>query len=701
MAAPEWWTQRRFGLLVHSNLATVPAWAPIGQYPEWYQAHIDGDVPDTLLHESPMVETLAHHRDRWAHIEHYDDFFPFLTFDEYDPDAWAALARDTGMTYAVMVAKHHDGLCWWDAPGTDRSVMHDGPKRNVLGEFAAACERADLAFGTYYSLLDWGDARYPSAAYVDEVVHPQVLDLVRRYGSKMLWGDGHWGGGEGHWRSNDLIDAARRIDDDIVVNDRWWSERTGVRTYEYRTPDAILDTPWEMRRGLGGGFGHNRAEGPEHLLTAGQIVSLLTEVIAKGGHLLLGVGPDASGRIPDLHAERLRAAGGWVRRHSDLVARAVPWRKWGDDESRYLVLDDVLHVVDVSGRGRFAALDRSAGTVAAMCTIEGQAVPFDQDERGARLTRPPRKQSRLPIVYRVELESRRPAPIRLFPDAVPQPMILSDIVADAASGSIVQLGEGTYVGPARIADGVTVRGLGPDRTRIDGFESHAVTLGAGSKIEHCTLAGGGTRIVWLPKVAVRVIGAGAQLLGCRVDGHIEVAASDVRVTSCSASGLVAADCDRLGVVRSTFRGMSWDCGVDVTGGSGHVVENCEFKRLLVAVRLTGTVGAIVRANRIAARWTGTHLIDTDGTEVTGNSYRNVSRAINVDGGNLAEISGNAVVGGDSGCVLQRGASGVSIAGNMWDQCRIGMMAWDAGDFRQYDNSATDLSDPDSSVITGP
>ena len=257
MGAPRWWEQRRFGLLVHANLATVPAWAPIGQYADWYRAHIER-VPDVLLQTSPLVETLAHHRDRWGHIERYDDFLPFLTFEAFDADEWTALARDAGMSYAIMTAKHHDGLCWWDAPGAARTVLHDGPARNVLGEFATACERADLPFGTSYSLLDWADDRYPGCSYVDEVVHPQVLDLVSRYGTKLLWGDGHWGAGGSHWRSDQLVAAVRRVDPDVVVNDRWWAEGPTVRTFEFRTPDAILAEPWESRRALGGSFGHNR-----------------------------------------------------------------------------------------------------------------------------------------------------------------------------------------------------------------------------------------------------------------------------------------------------------------------------------------------------------------------------------------------------------------------------------------------------------
>ncbi len=699
MGPPLWWKQRRFGLLVQASAATVPAWAPIGQYAGWYRAHIDPDAPDVMLHPSPLVETLAHHRDRWSHIEHYDDFLPFLTFDEYDPDAWAALARDAGMGYAVMVAKHHDGLCWWDAPGTDRTVMNHGPKRNVLGEFAAACERADLVFGTSYSLLDWADDRYPKCAYVESAAHPQVLDLVRRYGSKLLWGDGRWGAGGDHWQSTRLIDAARAIDPDIVVNNGWWVEPPHVRTYEYRMPDDIVNEPWELKRGLGGGIGYNRAERDEHLLSPNDIVALLTEVIAKGGHLLLCVGPDATGVIPELYQERLRTVGGWVRRHTDLVNLGMPWTTWGDDDCRYVVVDGVLHAIDVSGRGRFAALDRSIGTVTAVTSTDGTQTPYEQTETGTALDRPPRHQKRLPVVYRIEHTTPPEPATELFPGSTVSAIELAPLLADTRPGSIVQLGEGRYVGPARVPDGVTLRGLGPDRTTIDGIESIAVVLSERSRVAHCTVTGGGDRIAWLPKPVVSLAGAGAQLLGCRVDGHIEVTGSDAKVTSCRAIGLVAKDADRVSVQRSTFVGMQWDCAVDITGGAGHQVEGCEFDAVLQAVRLSSTVGADVSGNQIRARWWGVHLVDTEATRVHANQMMRVMRAVDIEGGTLAEILGNAVSDGDSGCVVQRGASDIEVTGNRWERCRIGLLTWDAGQVHHRENDAVDLLD--EAFVSGP
>jgi alpha-L-fucosidase len=701
-----WWDGCRFGLLIHASAASVPAWAPIGQYAEWYRAHIDPTVRDTLLHPSPMIESLAHHADRWAHVDHYDNFASLLHFDDFDPDAWTELALAAGMSYSVMVAKHHDGLCWWDAPGTEFSVVNTGPRRNVLGEYAAACERAALTFGTYYSLLDWHDPRYPTCEYVEQVVHPHVLDLVDRYGSRMLWGDGHWGGGGTHWRSDELIAAARRIEPSLIVNDRWWSDGPGVKSFEYRLPGEIVHLPWEMRRGIGPSFGYNRAEAEQHLLDAHGVVALLTEVVAKGGHLLLAIGPDSSGRLPELHTAPLRSAGEWVRRHAALVNRSTPWSQWGDASVRYLQLDGQLHAVDVAGSGRFPALERRIGRVTGVSLIADvgdQPQEFTHSDDGLVVHRR-RFAGRDPLgvaVYRIDVEPPPEPPIELFPAGRDEPVELASILVDAQPGQIVQLGDATYVGPARVPEGVVVRGLGPGRTVIDGLEGLAVSVAARGRVEHCAIRGGGSRIVWLPKVAVVLAGTGANLLGCEIEGHVEFAAADCRVTSCTLTGAIASAVDRVTVSRSTMSGMNWDCAVDIAGGTGHLIESCRIDQVLEAVRLGRTTGATVRGNTISARWWGVRAVDSEGTQVVGNTVTRTTRAVDVDGGTQAVVTGNAVADGDSGCIVQRGASDTEIAGNRWERTRIGILAWDAGPLRHHDNAAVDLLDPDHTVAIGP
>jgi alpha-L-fucosidase len=374
------------------------------------------------------------------------------------------------------------------------------------------------------------------------------------------------------------------------------------------------------------------------------------------------------------------------------------------------MLDDDLHAVDVDGSGRFAALGRSAGHVRSVTRVEADgdvAVGFEQGTDGLtvgrrrHLDRPAPDDAVDIAVYRIELDPPPPAPIELFPTVAAHHVELASVLAGAKPGSIVQLGDGTYVGPARIPDGVTVRGLGPARTVIDGRESQAVSVGRDAHLEHCTLRGGGPRIVWLPKVAAVLSGPGAVMLGCAVDGHVEIASDDCRVISCALTGVVAKAVDRVVVSRSTFAGMNWDCAVEIELGTSHLIESCEFHDLLDAIRLTGTVGATVRGNRIEARWWGVRAVDTESTLVAANSISHTMRAVDIDGGTLAEVTGNAVADGDSGCIIQRGASETTVSGNRWERCRTGLLGWDVGAVRYHGNAIVDPADPDHAVTIGP
>jgi alpha-L-fucosidase len=715
MSMPTWWNQRRFGIFVHSNLATVPAWSPIGEYSDWYRSHLGEDVADVLLHARPMVEVLAHHRDRWGHIERYDDFLPLLTYDRFDAEDWARLVTDAGAGYSVLVSKHHDGWSWWDAPNTERTVLHGGPRRNVLAEYAAACERNDVVFGTYYSLLDWGDGRYADPAYVTEVLHPHVIDLVERYGSSVLWGDGHWGHGPDFWRTRELLERIRAIDPDVVVNDRWWAAADDVpagspelvRTFEYEAPDGFVDGPWELCRGIGSSFCHNRAERAEHHLSGFDIVSLLTEVVAKGGHLLLNIGPAADGTVPELQRTPLEEAGRWIRAHQRLVDESTPWDTWGDDAVRYLRLDDEVHAVDLTGRSRFAAVTPDRYRVESV-ERDGSPVGFRQHDDGLRVDGGRSSLERRAragrvddvSVYRLVLTAVE-QPIELFAPQPRQPIPLAGLLRDASPGDIVQLGDGTYVGPVTVPAGVIVRGLGAGRTTIDGGGATAVVLERNARLEHLRAGGGPARLAWFPCPVVEVHGPYATMLGCRIDGHVMVRADDVVIRATTATGVVAEGADRLTVSRSEFTGMRWDVGVHLIGGSGHEIDSCEFRHHLCGIRSTDTTGTIVRGSNISARWWGIHLEQTEGAHVYGNFIDHTMRGIDIDGGTQAVIDANAICDGDSGCIVEWGASDCQVSGNRWERCRIGVLSWEVTGLHAHDNEAIDLHEPDAAYATGP
>jgi alpha-L-fucosidase len=98
-----------------------------------------------------------------------------------------------------------------------------------------------------------------------------------------------------------------------------------IQTHEYATPDPAPTWPWELTRGLGRSFGYNARETGADTLTGTQLVHLLADVVAHGGNLLINVGPDGTGRIPDLQQRPLRELGAWLDRNGEAIYATRPW----------------------------------------------------------------------------------------------------------------------------------------------------------------------------------------------------------------------------------------------------------------------------------------------------------------------------------------------------------------------------------------
>ena len=705
MTVPSWWNERRYGLFVHSNIASVPSFSPIGEYADWYWSHMGTDqLPDVLLHPVPVAEVLAYHRDRWAHVEHFDDFIPFLSYHRFDADEQLELATSAGMNYLVHVTKHHDGFCWWDAPGTRRTSVLQGPKRNVMAELADACRRHDVLFGTYYSLLDWSDARYPTQPYIDEILHPHALDLVERYGSQILWGDGHWGHGPDVWRSAELIERAQEIASaqghELLVNDRWWHPSPHITTYEYNAPDDIELNPWELCRGVGHSFCNNRAERAEHMMSTGALLDLLTEVIAKGGNLLLNVGPSVDGSIPHLQQQPLREVGKWVNQHRDVIHASRPFDQWGDAQVRYVRVGNDVIALDLSASSEvtFSGLTPARYDVLHLEAQDGGALQWEQHRGGVSVSRVNRSPRGLAGVYRIEL---RPAAesIRLFEAREALPLSLQPLLDRAQSGDVVQLAEGTYQGPVTIPAEVTVRGMGWNRTTIVGGGQTAIHLSARSRLEHVHVSDGPQRFFNFHAPIVMITGGSAALVGCHCDGHVVVTANDVAVQAVTGIGIVGFG-ERATIERCTLKGNRWDVGIELTGGSGHSIVQNEIVDHLCNIRLRDVSASVVSENRLEGRWWAVHLDNCDHVAVIENNIQHSMRAVDVQSGNVSIVTGNWVADGDSGALVEFGATDTSVIDNHIERCRIGVLVWDAPTTRVGPNTFVDLHDEEP-VVTGP
>ena len=319
----KWWTDARFGMFIHWGLYALPA------RHEWVKNY----------------ERMT--------SEQYQKYFEMYNPDLYNPKEWARMAKEAGMKYVVLTAKHHEGFCNWDSKYTDYKVTNTPFGRDVLKEYVEAFRAEGLKVGFYYSLIDWHHPDYTvdrvhpqrqdsDTAYTRlnkgrdmnkyrEYMKNQVRELLTNYGEiSIIWFDFSFPGknGKGHddWDSENLLKLARTLQPGIIVDDRL-DLRDVEGGWDFTTPEQVKVTkwpevngkrvPWETCQTFSGSWGYYRDE--TSWKSPAQLLELLIESVSKGGNLLLNVGPTARGTFDYRAQERLNAMGEWMKVNSRSV----------------------------------------------------------------------------------------------------------------------------------------------------------------------------------------------------------------------------------------------------------------------------------------------------------------------------------------------------------------------------------------------
>jgi len=295
----------KFGLLVHAGLPSVSARAKPGQAAE-----------NVLGNERmPIVE--------------YELLASRFGMARFKSEDWAKLANESGARYLVMTAKHHDGYCLWNTKLTAFNSVRSGPKREVLGEIAAACQKEGIKFGVYYSILDWYQPTYDKSGprYV-EFLHGQVKELLAAYPIWGIWFDGEGGRTREEWRSDELLTTIRQAKPLALINDRLGRDTratiTGVDFYT-QEPEATVAAlklqgrPTMVEGSLALGASWAYTESPDPLKSGERIIAEIVESASKGGNFLLKIGTRPDGTIPEPFQARLRVIGAWLRRNGEAI----------------------------------------------------------------------------------------------------------------------------------------------------------------------------------------------------------------------------------------------------------------------------------------------------------------------------------------------------------------------------------------------
>lgn len=343
---PSWFRNDKFGIFIHWGVYSAPSFSRVipDGYSEWYWCNYN----DSTRHNYKAVREF--HDKNYGKDFSYFQFAPLFKAELFDPSEWASIFKKSGARYVVLTSKHHEGFTLWPNEQADKSwgrpwnAFTNGPKRDVLGDLTTAVKDAGLRMGFYYSLMEWYNPVFlrDTAEYVSKVMIPQFKDLVTKYKPSVIFADGEWIMDEKEWRSEEILAwlfNESPVKDEVVVNDRWGktSRKTHPCTYYTSEYGSGLDKDviWEESRGMGQSYGYNRMEKLKDYKTDEELIIILSDIVSRGGNLLLDIGPAADGTIPVIMEDRLIGMGKWLETYGEAIYGTLPWkhtRQWSKGE---------------------------------------------------------------------------------------------------------------------------------------------------------------------------------------------------------------------------------------------------------------------------------------------------------------------------------------------------------------------------------
>jgi len=368
-----WWRAARFGMFIHWDMSSVE-----GREISWSRG---ATKPLDIRHDpAGYVEDKV-----YDHL--YEKFNPV----KFDATAWVKLAQDAGTKYIVFTTKHHGGFCMWDTKLTDYNIMHTAFKRDVVKELADACHKAGMRLGLYYSPRDWHHPDYgigDNRKYVD-YMNGQMRELLTNYGTvDLLWFDSY---GKGDllkfWHEDETWDLLKSLAPQVVINNRLcvlgsYDRQPAPYRGDFYTPEQRIggfDTtrPWEacMTVDGHGGWSYHR-NSPARPLN--ECLRYLIFSATGDGNLLLDVGPNELGEIPETQAERFHQIGQWLGKYGATVygTRGGPIRndpKWGGTTCKGNKIYVHIMTMPASGMLHLPQLAKFGGNVVSSRALTSEA----------------------------------------------------------------------------------------------------------------------------------------------------------------------------------------------------------------------------------------------------------------------------------------------------------------------------------------
>ncbi|MGB2428584.1 MAG: alpha-L-fucosidase [Akkermansiaceae bacterium] len=389
----QWFRDAKFGLFIHWGPAAIS-----GQEISWgMKDRIEGGEKHKVV-------------PRETYMNLYKDFNPTA----FNADELVSLAKEAGMKYFVFVTKHHDGFSMWptkekrfaegDGYPAHFSIADTPYQGDPVRMMQEAGKKHGLKIGWYYSTRDWTHPNYlqGDGQIYNDYYENQVEELLSEYGPvDVLWFDHCFG----KWDQYTIPRLYRKMyayNPQLIVNNRAARGLPDIPGEFKKLASADYDTP-ENRMGA---FQHGRAwescmilsPHPDHggwsyrpdaqTRSLTETIQLLSSCVTGDGNMLLNLAPLPDGTLKPEEKAILEGIAPWIGKYGEAVysTRGGPWinGSWGG--ATYRDKHVYLHIFNPGDDALL--LNRLPQNVTAATTIDGQAIPFSQDDKTVSITLP-------------------------------------------------------------------------------------------------------------------------------------------------------------------------------------------------------------------------------------------------------------------------------------------------------------------------
>ena len=442
---PEWFQDVKFGIFIHWGVYSVPAFRS-----EWYPRN---------MYRQGSPEYQHHMQTYGAHNKFgYKDFIPMFKAEKFNAEAWVDLFKRSGAKYVVPVAEHHDGFAMYNTALSKWNAVRMGPKRDVIGELAAATKKAGLVFGlSSHRIEHWwfmnGGKKFDSDVndpkYADfygpaheehETMSPEYMndwllrcvELVDKYQPQLFWFD--W------WIEQPALESYRKSfaayyynkglewNKGVVINNKYdkaYPEGATVLDIERGKLAEIRKLPWQTDDAVSyKSWGYI----PEDSFkTAKYLINNLIDIVSKNGCLLLNIGPRADGTIPEEAQELLLSIGKWLEINGEAIYATRPWKIFGEgptqvaggafsddkdkpftaEDIRFTTKGDVLYAISLDSPQKDITIKNLAASTGKIGTVEmlgsSEKVQWSQTKNGVVIKAAKNYPSPYAVVYKIKL----------------------------------------------------------------------------------------------------------------------------------------------------------------------------------------------------------------------------------------------------------------------------------------------------------